>query len=145
MWTSVGALVGCRLLAPGQVGLGGGESDLRPLELTPQLLEPGARRLHVVARDLEVVPGCPELVAGPAQRGRGTRGLLAGLVEVRPGVLDRVLGLALLVAQMLDVSLRQRGGGGAQDESRCRAGNGQAPAGGGGEESHREPSGVRGR
>jgi len=48
-----------------------------------------------------------------------------------------VLGLALLVTQMLDVGLSDRGGRGARDESPGRTDNGQASAGGGGEESHR--------
>jgi hypothetical protein len=86
-----------------------------------------------------------ELAARAIQRCcRGCR-LLARLVEVRLRVPDRVLGLALLVAQMFDVGMRERSGRGAQDESPSRTDNGQAPAGGGGEESHREPSGVRGR
>ncbi len=52
-------------------------------------------------------------------------------------MLDGVLGLALLVTQMLDVGLGQRGGGGAEDERSGRAGHGQASTGGDGEESHR--------
>jgi hypothetical protein len=52
-------------------------------------------------------------------------------------VLDGVLGVRLLVPQMLDIRLCVRRGSGAQDERSGRADDGQAPAGGGGEESHR--------
>ncbi len=132
-----GALVGRGLLAASQVGLGGGEPHLRPLELALDLVQPVASGVDVGPRDLQVVTGRPQLGARPAQRGSRPRGLLARLVEVGLRVLDGVLGLALLVTQMLDVGVGQRGGGGAQDERSGRAGHGQASTGGDGEESHR--------
>lgn len=87
--------------------------------------------------DLEVVTGGAEPGVRMAQRSGRTHRLLARLVEIGLSVPDRVLGLALLVAQMLDVGMGERSGRGAQDECPSRTDNGQASAGGGGEESHR--------
>jgi hypothetical protein len=67
-------------------------------------------------------------------------GLPARLVQVDLGVLDGVLRLRPLVLQMLDVRPGVRAGDRGEHSYRQgprRDGDGQALAGGGGEESHR--------
>jgi hypothetical protein len=88
-------------------------------------------------RDLEVVSSGVELRARPGQRDVRLGRLMARLVEVRLGVLRRVLGLRLLVTQVLDVGMSERAGRRTYAQGTCQDGGDQAAADGGGEETHR--------
>ena len=124
-------------LAARLVGYGLGQPDPGASELALDLVQPVPCLLHVGARDLEVVPCRVQVRPRPRQRGVRPVGLLAGLVEVRLRVLGRVLCLRLLVTQVLDVGLSERGGRHTHAQGTRRDGDDQALADGGGEETHR--------
>ena len=132
-----------RLLLALQVGLRPREPGLGALQLATDLAELVPGRLHLGARDLEVVARGAQLGPDRDSAAYGTPGPLARLVEVGLGVLHGVLGLRLLVAKVLDVGVGERGRAPPTPRGGHRDGDDQALACGGGEESHRMS--LRGR
>ena len=132
------ALVGDRLLSLGQVGLRAAEAGASTDQLVLDLFETDACGLGVGARDLQVVTCGAQVGTRARQRDVRRAALLARLVEVDLGALDRVLRLRLLLLQMmLGVGVGERAGERADTERTGRTDDGQAAAGGDGEESHR--------